>query len=168
MAAAESLAARIASWLPQARWFAGKGRPLGAVAIADAAVIADTDLALCLVDVTSDGEPMRYAMPVTQSDGTDAAVTAEFAAWLVDTVVAGRVVTGRQGRFIGQPGAGGRATPGETTVAILGGDASNTSLAARRPGSALALKLLRRCEPGIQPEVEVGERARHPSSRSWG
>jgi trehalose synthase-fused probable maltokinase len=42
------------------------------------------------------------------------------------------------------------------SVVILGGDASNTSLVARRPGVALALKLLRRAEAGIQPEVEVG------------
>jgi len=155
-AASESLAERIASWLPKARWFAGKGRPLEGVAIADTAVIAGTDLGFCLIDAATGGEPVRYAVPVRLADGSDAAVTAEFAAWLVETVLEGRVVTGRQGRFIGQPVAGGRATPGATSVEMLGGDASNTSLVARRPGSAVALKLLRRCEAGIQPEVEVG------------
>jgi maltokinase len=156
MARADSLAAGIANWLPKARWFAGKGRPLDGVAIADAAAIADTDLVLSLVDATSGGERVRYAVPVRRTEGRDAAVTAEFAAWLVDTVVEGRVVTGREGQLVGQPVAGGRAPSGPTSVAILGGDASNTSLVARRPGVALALKLLRRAEAGIQPEVEVG------------
>jgi maltose alpha-D-glucosyltransferase/alpha-amylase len=41
-------------------------------------------------------------------------------------------------------------------VAVIGPDASNTSLCVTVGDAAFAVKLMRRCRPGIQPEVEVG------------
>ena len=152
-------AADIAAWLPQARWFAGKGRGSD-VAVHDAADIPGTAVTLALVDVAagSTAGAHRYVVPLAA--GADAAAAPEFARWLVHTVLGGGALAGRHGAFRGHPAgatAGLPAADAAATVAPLGGDASNTSLLVALAGRRFAVKLLRRCRAGIQPEVEVGE-----------
>lgn len=157
-----SLPDLLAGWLPRARWFAAKGRPIERIEIADAAMVPAAGLALVLADVHAGGEVSRYALPLDCVTGDDASCTAGFANWLVDTALAGGSTAARRGRFVGH--ATGRASPaGDATrqppihVSPLGTDASNTSLRATRPGLDVAVKLLRRCRAGIQPEVEIGD-----------
>ena len=158
--------ATIAAWLPQARWFAGKHAD-GARAISVHDELATPAGKILLVDVAvGAGEPERYVVPVDAA-GVDAAASPAFATWLVRVVRGGlRVEAGRGaivGRLVGTPGGGGATgTPAITAVHLLGVDASNTSLLVdlgeAGPGLVgLVFKLLRRCRPGIQPEVEVGE-----------
>lgn len=159
----DSQSAAVAVWLPQARWFAGKhADATGAMSIHDELVMPRGKL--LLVDVGAGaGAPERYVVPVDAA-GADAAATAPFAAWLIGVILAGqRVEAGRGafvGRLVGPPAAGERdAARTVAAVRLLGADASNTSLlvAPGEHGPGLVLKLLRRCRPGIQPEVEVGE-----------
>lgn len=171
---ADDLAGRIADWLPAARWFAGKGSGPTQVAIADETTLTEAGVILALVDARSDGDAGRYCVPVTAGDGADAAATAGFCHWLLATVLEGGGVAGWAGRFAGFRVAGEATGPGsvdggeaprlelspaslgDLAVEPLGGDASNTSLLVTVGGGAVAVKLIRRCQAGTQPEVEVG------------
>ena len=157
-------ASRIAAWLPQARWCAGKGTALSRVVIGDEAIIPGTGISLALVDAATADTTDRYVAPL--ADDADAALDPRFATWLVDVIQTGGVIAGRHGAFRGRPAAARPPAPRGDAVRVspLGIDASNTSLLVETTGGALAVKLLRRCRPGIQPEVEVGEFfARHAS-----
>ena len=164
----------LASWLPRARWFAGKdAAAIGTISIHDR--IGHAAGSLLLVDVAAgNAEQQRYAVPV-DARSADAAAAPAFSGWLIDVVLRGlRVEADRgtlHGRLAGTTARGAdqapdRATaapatdvPDSVTVRPLGHDASNTSLLvginAGRPD--LVVKLLRRCRPGIQPEEEIGE-----------
>jgi maltose alpha-D-glucosyltransferase/alpha-amylase len=153
------LPARIAAWLPAARWFAGKGSAIEAVSLADECPLPG-GLVLALVDVAAAGEPLRFAVPLDPRDGSDAAATPAFAGWLVDQVAAGRTTATRHGCFIGHPAGPAphvtQAATGTPVVSAVGGDASNTSLRVGTAAGDLIVKLIRRCRSGVQPEVEVG------------
>jgi len=148
--------ARIVGWLPQTRWFAGKGAAPDRFEIAEEARIPVTETSLALLDVTTAGVLDRYVAPLRR--GADAALEPDFAGWLVDAILSGAVVPGSHGVFRGHPisPASRCATPSSARVSALGGDASNTSLLVEHAGRAYAVKLLRRCRAGIQPEVEIG------------
>ena len=97
-----TLADRIATWLPHARWFAAKGEPLAAVTLYDEAALPGTDLVLTLVDVrTAAGADSRYVAPLDDATGHDAAATREFADWLVRTVLGAKSLATRHGSFSG-------------------------------------------------------------------
>lgn len=165
----DALAARIAAVLPTARWFSGKGGPGGRIAIHERLPLPGPGgVAIVLADVqpADGGESDRYVLPVDAAGG-DAAAKPECVAWLLDMMLSGREATGRAGRFAGHavaqgPVAGVPASPAAAAedglvVTPIGGDASNTSLAVTGGGRSLLVKLVRRCRPGLHPEVEVGE-----------
>jgi len=166
----ETLAARIAATLPGARWFAGKGGTIGGVTIHERLPLPGPGgVALVLADVQRPGgESDRYVLPVDAA-GADAAAAPDCVTWLLDTMVSGSTAAGRVGRFAGHvvgaapsrtgvlsPAVNASATPDGLVVAPIGGDASNTSLVATRGGRSWLVKLVRRCRPGLHPEVEVG------------
>jgi maltokinase len=148
---------RIAAWLPTARWFAAKGESIGAVAVADQAELPG-GITLAIVEVTSaGGERSRYVVPVDR-EGRDASLAPAFAGWLVATSLSGGITTTARGALNGHATQSSAPSGFEAqTVAPLGGDASNTSMLVRAAGADYAVKLLRRCREGIQPEVEIGE-----------
>jgi maltokinase len=151
----DELATAIAGRLQQARWFAGKGRGIGAVALVDAIPLPDA-VTLALVEVSTAGESSRYVMPVAAA-GADVAATPAFARWLIDTVWSGATHAGERGRVVGHAVGTLPEIPAVSpAVAVIGPDASNTSLCVTVGDAAFAVKLMRRCRPGIQPEVEVG------------
>jgi len=171
-------AARVATWIGGARWFAGKGIAHPRVSIHDSALLPPgSGQQLLLVDVENaagglDSGPIRSVVPLDRATGADSAATVAFAGWVVDLATGGGEVTAERGRFIGHPvGAGPRRSgvPGDwsssatgagrwqaATVTPLGADASNTSLCVTGPGGAVALKVMRRCRPGVHPEIECG------------
>ena len=148
---------RITAWLPSARWFAAKGEAIAAVVVTDQAELPD-GITLAIVEVLgAGGEKSRYVVPVDH-EGRDAALAPAFARWLVDAAFGSASTTTARGSFNGHATAAS-APPGfeAPTVTPLGGDASNTSMLVRASDAAYAVKLLRRCREGIQPEVEIGE-----------
>lgn len=166
--------ATLAAWLPQTRWFAAKGAGVPAVVIHDAAALPDAPVTIAIAEVSPGSETDRYLVPL--ANGTDAAADPAFAGWLVRTVLGNASLAGLRGSFVGH--AGDAASPTfeadtTATVAALGGDASNTSLMVTMAGRRFAVKLLRRCRAGIQPEVEVGaflaegDWAGTPRLRGW-
>lgn len=165
---------RIAAWLPTARWFAAKAEGIAAVTVVDQAELPG-GVTLAIVEVASSGgERSRYVAPVDRA-GHDAALAPAFATWLVEMALGGGTTTAARGSFEGH--ATQASAPRECeppTVTPLGGDASNTSMLVRTSGAAYAVKLLRRCREGIQPEVEIGEFLSHdapwdgtPRLRGW-
>jgi maltose alpha-D-glucosyltransferase/alpha-amylase len=168
----QALAARIAATLPGARWFAGKGAALGGVSIRERLLLPGPGggaLVLAEVHRTDGGESDRYLLPVDAA-GADAATAPECVAWLLDMMLFGRTAPGRTGRFAGHVvadggsptvglAAGGAANSPQDGLSIvpIGGDASNTSLVVSRDDRSLLVKIVRRCRPGLHPEVEVGE-----------
>jgi maltokinase len=148
---------RITAWLPSARWFAAKGEAIAAVVVADQAELPD-GITLAIVEVLgAGGEKSRYVVPVDR-EGRDAALAPAFAGWLVDAAFGSASTTTARGSFNGHATASSALRHFDTlTVTPLGGDASNTSMLVQTSDAAHAVKLLRRCRDGIQPEVEIGE-----------
>jgi maltokinase len=115
------------------RWFAGKGRAIAGIRLADGLDLGDGG-ALALVDVEYvHGETERYAMP----DGDR----------LWESILEGVTLDARCGRFVlhGSSSARGTARP-------LGVDQSNSSVVL---GEALLVKCYRLLWPGVHPEIEL-------------
>jgi trehalose synthase-fused probable maltokinase len=99
----------------------------------------------------------RFAVPIDPRDGADAAATPAFAGWLVEQIAHGRTTATRGGTCVGHSaGAALASLGGRPAVAVVGGDASNTSVRVGSGANAVIVKLIRRCRSGVQPEVEVG------------
>jgi maltose alpha-D-glucosyltransferase/alpha-amylase len=174
-ALATALADTLPGWLEGQRWFADKGRGVTRVELEDALVarVEDDWLALCVVRLSfADGEQARYFLPlavapamgdvatiaVMASDDVqraliDATRTSWFGPWLLDHLMDSARSGGGQWRFSAPKSAAdvlsaARAGP----VKVMGAEQSNTSL---RYGDALIVKLVRRLQPGANPDEEV-------------
>ena len=161
------IAPQLAASLPSMRWFADKGAGIVGVNFYDRASLPrDTAAEIALADVQLAGrdpssQSPRYVVMIDAA-GDDAVATPAVARWLLDLVLSGRSLSGRNGRFVGHATghsahAASVAPTGPVTVSPIGGDASNTSLVVRSGSTGWIIKLFRRCRAGIQPEVEVGE-----------
>lgn len=170
-------------FLVRQRWFGGKARPIAAARLADwGALTRGAEPAfLLLADVHfEDGGVDRYFLPVALAAGPRAqqilaehrdrvlaavpgagvlheALEAGAARHLLEALAAGREIPLRRGLV--------RAVPGSTLAGIdggglaslaprrLSGEQSNTSIVF---GDRFILKLVRRVEPGPNPEHEIG------------
>ncbi len=174
------LARALERWLPQRRWYAGKGRAIRQVTIDDAiALDSDSNVALVVANVSfTEGDDQRYSVPVMRI-GRDLAETGDRAtspatiahlddgALLIDamsdargaSVVFGaalrkRTRTSRHGELRGHPRRGriSRLADDPRRVNVLGVEQSNSS--AIIDGRLIA-KLVRRLEPGTNPDVDL-------------
>jgi maltose alpha-D-glucosyltransferase/alpha-amylase len=181
---AEALSQALASFLAGRRWFAGKARTIRLVDVADT-VALDRDHRLVLARVAyADGEPQTYLLPLAFASGERAgevrdtqarSLIAEleaggtagllygaegdpgFARALLAAMAAGRRLEGVSGGVaasvtaaFASRGAGAEDLP----AALLSAEQSNTSI---RFGQTFILKLFRKVDPGINPDLEVGE-----------
>jgi maltose alpha-D-glucosyltransferase/alpha-amylase len=173
-------------FLPNQRWFAGKGQRILSVSLADAAEYrsAGSDFLIACIDVTlEDGAVQRYLLPLTIAWETktfdpltqlqpytlararlaarigalhDAMASPPFAQAVVGGIRDGlEIPTRGGGRVVFRPTKALSEMPafGEPTVERLGREQSNTSVLI---GEDMILKALRRLQPGIHPEVEIG------------
>ncbi len=164
-------------WIPEQRWFGGKGRALSRMRSA-AELVQEGDPALWvhLVDVRyDDGEQHTYFVPLTLRTHTHESLThaliGEVTApdgtplWVHDALRDREATTlwmqlldadAAVGplRFIREPGVSLPVdVPGDTLTA----EQSNTSLVF---GDTTIAKFFRRIEPGINPDVEVHDALR--------
>ena len=172
-------------YLSQERWFAGKGRRVEATRLFDVAELDGTDRhwALTFVDVSLADEPaQRYFVPLTLAFGpeaedpasalqpqvlartrkgprigllTDAPHDDRFAAAMVAAMAGDHTLPTTRGgviRFIGSERLRAHEVPADTRSQRVGREQSNTSLIL---GDSMVLKLLRRIEPGIHPDLEA-------------
>jgi maltokinase len=174
----EELGAAVAAWLPDLRWYAGKGRP-----ITDTKVLARCDMAgprpgqsvvhLVIGVELESNQWQAYQVPLLASTGilgpapkiaeigglswydalSDELAPAVLAGWVADVAAVDPAVTH----------AGGQPRPQlqaiwdarsylQEPARPLSVEQSNTSL---RFGTAALMKVFRRLNPGINPDVEV-------------
>jgi maltose alpha-D-glucosyltransferase/alpha-amylase len=157
-------------WLPAARWFAMKGGD-GSIVLHDAArlplALKPTPHAMWLglvdlVDAGGQAAPAaRYFVPLVEADGTlvDASRNDAFVGWILRVVLDEASLPAGLGSFRGHSPVRGNPPTSDARLSIadVGGDASNTSIAVSYGGGpAVIVKLVRRCRSGTHPEVEVG------------
>jgi maltose alpha-D-glucosyltransferase/alpha-amylase len=167
-------------WLPHRRWFAGKGATIRQVSVDDAVVLdTDDNIALLVVTVSfTEGDDQRYAVPVLRvsaelvaaserlqtiaaiaqlDDGAlliDAMLDQRGAAAVVGAALRRRVRNGRHGDLRGLPRRTRLAKLADDPrdVHLLGVEQSNSSVVI---DNTLIAKLVRRLEPGLNPDVEL-------------
>jgi len=171
-------------FLPKQRWFGGKARRVRATRIADWAPLPDSKAVVALVDVRYErGDPDSYFLPLGLSFGADADRLLETAPnsilspivavhgrgylhdGMLDDSACGALLAvvensvqfpSRYGRIRGIPGMvfGGLRDSGTSlSVRRTSAEQSNTSVFF---GDRLILKLFRRCQPGPNPDCEIG------------
>jgi maltokinase len=167
----QALAGLLADWLPQQRWYAGKGRPVVSVTVSSASTLAGGDPRLDhLVAVVDHGDGAdRYQLLVGLT-GEPAERVQHALIGAADNVVAYDAMhdPGLTRILLGALAAGGDVPPlrfrhaegveidPEPSSIVLGGEQSNTSVVY---GEDYVLKLFRRLSPGLNPDLEVSRAA---------
>jgi len=166
----------LSGWLAEQRWFAAKTRTPTAVEVVEEAVITDgLSLVLVLVQFAT-GTHDLYQLLVSDEGETvafDALGEPEPARRLLAAIDSGRDIEGARGSFCfrhvtaaaplggvdpGSDGAGGSGDSsagdagGPEPVRPMGAEQSNSSVVF---GERLVLKLFRRLESGINPDLEM-------------
>jgi maltose alpha-D-glucosyltransferase/alpha-amylase len=166
--------AALALFLQAQRWFGGKARGLKAVRVADRAPLpADGVTAiLAFVDVElGDGTMDLYFVPLTTTETGgetvvhDALAEEAVRAALLEAIAGGQEFATHAGRvraFQTTAFAELRGRAGEALPAVLAPPTSSNSLI--KYGRRLLLKLFRRPEPGVNPDLEIGQ---FLTEKSW-
>lgn len=164
-----TLARLLTDWLPEQRWFAGKGLELSGVRVARRAVMLDDPEVLVehlLVDLEVDGRSQRYQVPIATApelpgDRRAFPLTPEGASPVVYDGLRDPRGTESLLRHLGeQAQVGGlrfrlvadAPVPEPTWGRLLEGEQSNSSLVF---GDDLMVKLFRLVQPGVNPDVEL-------------
>lgn len=165
-------------WLPEQRWFAGKGRTICAVETSTIGQLGgDVRVDLIAATVTYQGDSETYQIPVSYRPEPDAALAHALIGHyapdgsdvplyaydgLVDKDAAGAWLSGMaSGRYADglsfQRDSSAAPLPTHEASRVLGGEQSNTSLvygdASDGPGAML--KVFRRLVAGTNPDVEL-------------
>ncbi|MCI0572474.1 MAG: phosphotransferase [Myxococcaceae bacterium] len=141
------------------RWFGGKAWPIRDVAVLDHVVVPRAGrepFVLAVVEVTYElGAPEWYALPVLQDGGLHDAMEDDDTARALYTLIrSGSQVKGATGVLVGEPiPVDGRVLPEPGAVRRLQVEQSNTSVVL---GEQVILKVIRKLQPGTNPEFEVG------------
>jgi maltose alpha-D-glucosyltransferase/alpha-amylase len=171
------LPAQLPAFLVQQRWFGAKARQIRATHVADVIPVAGGSALLLIVRVSyATGGDEVYAVPVTQAAESDSNVLTVqaadggspvvlkdalsdtlFLSALLDFVHGESSVEGEHGVLRGRRTSAYSAlapsTPASLAPKALRAEQSNTSVVY---GDRLILKLFRRLEEGINPDLEVG------------
>jgi maltokinase len=153
---------RLLHWLREQRWFASKSQALSGLEVVEEAAI-DDQLSLAVVQVQfATGAHELYQLLMTQDeadDDVDVLAEPQHAHRLLAAIDQAREIDGRRGRFyfrhVDHGVAAAAATPTDADaepVRPMGAEQSNSSVVF---GERLALKLFRKLEPGINPELEM-------------
>ncbi len=156
-------------FLHRQRWFAEKGTAATEARVASYVVLpwGEGAFAIARVIVVAGTAEHEYQVPLasrTKSDVVDQAMIAtqsnvplydamydpEFRAGLVGAVVHGATVRGDAVQWVAEPVGAPMIDAAKTT--LVAAEQSNTSIII---GDAAILKLFRRIEPGVHPDVEV-------------
>ena len=173
----EELVPHLPEWLGRQRWFGAKGREVSAVEVAAATSLTDAepllDLLVLAVSFADGGPVQHYQLLLGRRQAArgelehvtigrvgglcayDALWDHTASAWLLEAVRAGRTIG--DVRFVAEPGAA-LAAPGLGRV--MGAEQSNTSVVF---GEQTIMKLFRRLNPGVNPDLEL-----HRALRSVG
>ncbi len=163
-----ALADLLREWLPEQRWFGGKGRTLSTVELDSFPLGGDPQIELYRARIGyADGGFETYLVPLTRRDWYDGGLARALVGEMddpprfvydamrdrhvtrvwIDLFAEGRDRDGL--RFVVEPEV---ALPLETPGDIISTEQSNSSLVF---GELAILKLFRRLEPGLNPDVEI-------------
>lgn len=160
--------AQLEPYLADRRWFGAKGREVVSITLRDVAPLPDTALFLACIRVRfADGDHTDHQLPLALRKTGDAAevITTINGQQLVDATAEPEFR-----KFLGDafardltvevPDCRWRFTPlsdltglGDLPTKLVGAEQSNTSIIY---GDRAILKIFRRLEPGVNPDVEVG------------
>ena len=165
----EGLLPLVAAWLPQQRWFGGKGRPIAGTDLRSIGSLGQT--LLCVATVRyADGESEAYQVPLVlreaPSEALDHASLGSIEVdgatrWVYDALhdkdVTGGWLAGIREESAHEAVSFHRtAEPQEIPVdepsLVLTGEQSNTSLVY---SDVAILKVFRRLAPGVNPDIEI-------------
>jgi len=182
--AGEAVPESLAAEIRRSRWFPAKGTTHGDVGplrfedvvplTAGAAAGEASDRAYWLAIIAAgESPPIRLVVPLAGADPVDHAADS-----LDDTAADSRLIArllalvanegcveagrgrleGHRARPLGRPAGGSilPEAPGPVDVTRLGGDASNTSLLVTAGPQRMSVKVIRRCQGGLHPQVEIG------------
>ena len=150
-------------WLTSRRWFGDKARPVTdlRVLVVDAVEVGGHRLLLPLVQFDHQwGDPSIYFVPIIDSDCSlsdrDATSHIDVLRWFVEGFKENRVVEG-EGTWSWRPI--GDSLPDvshldDHAIRLITGEQSNSSVIF---GDQAIAKLFRRVQPGINPDLEIGE-----------
>jgi predicted trehalose synthase len=144
-----SLAEAIRVWLPGRRWFAAKDRAIEHVSGELVELPDATEVVMVIADVALEGgDRHRYAIPVqlaAEADPSAILIAETPHGFLVDAMSTEKGSRDVVAAAVGPTAAAHRITP-------VGGEQSNSSVIV---GRIMIAKLVRRLEPGVNPDVEV-------------
>lgn len=161
MADAPAAASFGPAWLVRQRWFRSKARPVASVREVDRAPLGGSRYLLVLGVEYAHGGDDRYLVPVVVERDSVREPRDGEGAWtaLLDAIATDAELRGARGRFLctSTPALGALLPSAPVATAALperrlGVEQTNTSVAF---GDRLILKLYRRLEEGINPDVEV-------------
>ncbi|TAM78551.1 MAG: maltose alpha-D-glucosyltransferase [Chloroflexota bacterium] len=181
--AGDDLARILPGYLRPRRWFRAKARGLKSASLMDVVPVRTTDggaaIAFASVEL-AEGDPQHYALPLALASGEnaerilaeashaavahvgprllhDATIEPAFAAALLETIGSARRLPGQQGEIVGvreRPFKRLRGDPALPLSALPSrAEQSNTSMVF---DERLVLKLFRRVEAGVNPDLEMG------------
>jgi maltose alpha-D-glucosyltransferase/alpha-amylase len=182
----DALTTLLPEFLVSRRWFGGKARTLHNVDVLDIVPVPEVDCYIVFVQIEyTEGDPDAYVLPVAVARGEEAGQVEEqfgdtvvarirsrdgasgvlygalwnkrFREFLLSMVARRRKLHGRNGEIVGTHTRalrriwGGSHPNLESTVARA--EQSNTSLIY---GDRFILKMFRKVEPGLNPDIEIG------------
>ena len=146
-------------WLPEKRWFGGKGRPIASIDVVDAGTVEDGPpaLVLAVVEVHYEwGAGELYHLPLlVDEDGSprDALDEPDRLRVFGDLMAHGSSIKGDLGVFqFGGPGLDPLSPPGSTSARTMGAEQTNSSLVL---DEHIIIKLFRRVAVGANPDLEL-------------
>ena len=154
------LARVLPRYLAGQRWFGGRSRRIKDVEVVDTVAIADAQLKLAEVSYQA-GDADTYALPLAP-DGegriVDALNDPAFNQVLLEAIARRRRFRGRLGDVVALPTPhlarirGSIESDGDLAPRLAGGEQTNNSVLF---GERMIMKLFRRVEDGINPDIEV-------------
>ena len=151
----------LAEFIGGRRWFGGKGRAIRSAAVVDVFPIhwpqSERTFAVARVRVTTDEGDAQYQLFLTAGDSRaqDALEDAEFRRGLADAFARETIVTAAEGRarwIVASETRKPLVVPPHATITLVPTEQTNSSVIIEREA---ILKLFRKLEPGIHPDVEV-------------
>jgi trehalose synthase-fused probable maltokinase len=143
--------ASLVDFITSQRWYGSKTRDVSEASVVDRATLRE-NLELQLVEVTFDTGTHETYQLLTDQGGFDALADEEQALELLRLMRAGETVPGQDGQvqFAQLAGHAGKGEPQEARLIVS--EQSNTSVVF---DEELILKVFRRLEAGINPELEL-------------
>jgi trehalose synthase-fused probable maltokinase len=144
----------LCEWISAQRWYASKSRSISSASVVESIPLRDDPLlVLALVQTrfaTGTHELYQLLSSETEPDAMRSDPTA--AAELLARIVAGEEIDTDEGHFSFQTVAEFRDVDEGSSVRVLGGEQSNSSVVY---DERIVLKVIRKLEPGINPELEI-------------